>query len=126
MLLLDTCALLWWLAGDERLSPGAIEAITAAPSVHASAATVWAISIKTQLGKLPDGPTVLAELATHMARQGFTELPITGRDAHLAGQLPSHRRDPFDRMLAAQSLRLGLPLVTNDAVFAAYGVQTVS
>jgi PIN domain nuclease of toxin-antitoxin system len=60
-----------------------------------------------------------------MARQGFTELPITGRDAHLAGQLPSHHRDPVDRMLAAPSLRLGLPTVTNDAVFAAYGVQTV-
>jgi PIN domain nuclease of toxin-antitoxin system len=66
---------------------------------------------------------VLAELAIHMAWQGFIEPPATAPDAHPAGQLPPQHRDPFDRMVAAQSLRLGMPLVTKDAVVAACGVQ---
>ncbi len=125
MLLLDTHALLWWLAGDERLSAHARSAIEGASRVHVSAVSVWEIAIKTQLGKLPQGELLLAELPTVLERQGFVSLPIEARDGHMAGLLPSHHRDPFDRMLAAQSLRLGLPLVSNDPAFAPYGLMLV-
>jgi len=125
MLLLDTHALLWWLAGDARLSAHARSAIEGASTVHVSAVSVWEISIKTQLGKLPQGELLLAELPTVLERQGFQSLPIAPRDGHMAGLLPSHHRDPFDRMLAAQSLRLGLPLVSNDPAFVPYGVTLV-
>lgn len=125
MLLLDTHALLWWLAGDERLSVHARSTIEAANTVHVSAVSVWEIAIKTQLGKLPQGELLLAELPMVLERQGFVSLPIEARDGHMAGLLPSHHRDPFDRMLAAQSLRLGLPLVSNDPAFVPYGVTLV-
>lgn len=125
MLLLDTHALLWWLAGDSRLSAPARSAIEGASTVHVSAVSVWEISIKTQLGKLPQGELLLAELPTVLERQGFLSLPIVARDGQMAGLLPNHHRDPFDRMLAAQSLRLGLPLVSNDPAFVPYGVSLV-
>ncbi|MCU0615506.1 MAG: type II toxin-antitoxin system VapC family toxin [Gemmatimonadaceae bacterium] len=125
MLLLDTHALLWWLTGDSQLSARARAHITASARVYVSSASIWEIAIKTRLGKLPDGELLLAELPDALDAQGFDELPIVGRDAQLAGLFPLHHRDPFDRMLAAQSLRLGAPLVTNDGVFARYGVITV-
>jgi PIN domain nuclease of toxin-antitoxin system len=125
VLLLDTHALLWWLAGDERLSAHSREAIERAHTVHVSAVSTWEIAIKTQLGKLPGGELILAELPGVLERQGFVTLPIVARDGHFAGLLPAHHRDPFDRMLAAQSLRLGLPLVSNDPAFVPYGVTLV-
>jgi len=125
VLLLDTHALLWWLAGDAQLSVSARAAIEQASSVHVSAVSIWEVSIKTQLGKLPQGELLLAELPLVLERQGFISLPIVARDGHMAGLLPSHHRDPFDRMLAAQSLRLGLPLVSNDPAFVPYGVTLV-
>ncbi len=125
MLLLDTHALLWWLAGDPKLSTHARVAIERASRVHVSAVSTWEIAIKTQLGKLPDGALLLAELPMVLERQGFVTLPIGAPDAHMAGMLPLHHRDPFDRMLAAQSLRLGLPLVSNDPAFVPYGVTLV-
>ena len=125
MLLLDTHALLWWLAGDSQLSLRARSHIAATARVYVSSVSIWEIAIKTRLGKLPDGELLLAELPDILNAQGFDELPIVGRDAQLAGLLPLHHRDPFDRMLAAQSLRLGAPLVTNDGVFSRYGVTTL-
>jgi PIN domain nuclease of toxin-antitoxin system len=125
MLLLDTHALLWWLAGDAKLSTHARAVIERASAVYVSAVSTWEIAIKTQLGKLPDGELLLAELPGVLARQGFVTLSIEARDAHMAGLLPLHHRDPFDRMLAAQSLRLGLPLVSNDPAFTPYGVTLV-
>jgi PIN domain nuclease of toxin-antitoxin system len=125
VLLLDTHALLWWLAGDTRLSEHARAAIQKARVVHVSAVSTWEIAIKTQLGKLPGGELLLAELPHTLEAQGFTELVIGGRDAHMAGLLPRHHRDPFDRMLVAQSLRLGLPLVSNDPLLMPYGVTLI-
>jgi PIN domain nuclease of toxin-antitoxin system len=124
-LLLDTHALLWWLAGDPQLSNRARSAIERARVVHVSAVSTWEIAIKTQLGKLPGGELLLAELPATLEAQGFQELTIGARDAHMAGLLPRHHRDPFDRMLVAQSLRLGLPLVSNDPLFGPYGVSLV-
>jgi len=125
VLLLDTHALLWWLAGDAQLSGHARASIESARGVHVSAVSTWEIALKTQLGKLPGGELLLAELPDALLAQGFTELPIVGRDAHIAGLLPRHHCDPFDRMLVAQSLRLGLPLVSNDPLLIPYGVTRI-
>jgi len=125
VLLLDTHALLWWLAGDAHLSEQARAAIERARVVHVSAVSTWEIGIKTQLGKLPGGELLLAELPGTLEAQGFKELTISGRDAHTAGLLPRHHRDPFDRMLVAQSLRLGLPLVSNDPLLVPYGISLI-
>jgi PIN domain nuclease of toxin-antitoxin system len=123
-LLLDTHALLWWLDGDERLSPTARAAIADPARVAmVSAASAWEITTKHRLGKLPAAADVARDVAGAIASQAFVELPITLRDAERAGRLPGPHRDPFDRMLAAQALGADIELISIDAVFDAYGVR---
>lgn len=122
-MLLDTHAYLWWLAGDERMSVAAREAVADPDAiVFVSAATVWEMAIKTALGRLHTGG---ADLVDEIAGSGFSELPITPRHAWSAGTLPPHHRDPFDRMLVAQATQEGLRCVTRDTAFAAYEVETL-
>jgi PIN domain nuclease of toxin-antitoxin system len=115
--LLDTHLLLWALATPGRLSPAAREAI-AAGDVYVSAASIWEISIKTQLGKLDANPRdVLAAIEP----AGFALLPITGEHAARVAELPAVHRDPFDRMLAAQASVEPMILLTNDTALSQYG-----
>lgn len=117
--LLDTHAVLWWLAGDASLSPVARRTI-AEPSneVLVSSATIWEIAIKRSLGKL-NAPAGLLEA---IAEDGLIFLAITPWHAWKAGELAWRHRDPFDRLLAAQALVEGIPLVTADPSFSPYGV----
>ena len=117
-LLLDTHALLWWVGG-ERLSPEAAAAISDPENlVCVSAASVWEIGIKQALGKL----TVAGDLDTILA-EDFEPVPITFDDARRSAELPPHHRDPFDRMLVAQSLARELTLVSRDPRMDPYGVS---
>lgn len=123
-LLLDTHALLWWLDGDERLSPAARAAIAdPANLAMVSAASAWEITTKHRLGKLPGAAEVARDVAGAVASQAFADLPISLRDAERAGRLPGAHRDPFDRMLAAQALAADLELVSIDPVFDDFGVR---
>ena len=100
-LLLDTHALIWWLAGDPSLSASARAAIAELDNeVFVSAASAWEIATKYRIGKLPQ------------AQHGQT-----------AGSLPGPHRDPFDRMLIAQAMLADLVLVSSEAVFDRYGVR---
>ena len=117
-LLLDTNALLWWLA-DEGLTAEAREAIAdPANLVVVSAASAWEISVKKALGKLaaPD------DLEQQVRTGGFAALPISLAHGIAAGQLPRHHEDPFDRMLIAQAFAEGLTIVTRDKRFNEYAV----
>lgn len=117
-LLLDTNALLWWLA-DEDLTTRAREAIADPVNlVTVSAVSAWEISIKKALGKLaaPD------DLEQQVLSGGFEPLPITIAHGIAAGQLPRHHEDPFDRMLIAQAVAEGLTIVTRDKRFGDYEV----
>lgn len=119
--LLDTHALLWWLADDPALPPGVREVIANPDNqLFVSASTAWEISIKKGLGKL-EAPDNLAEL---LEEEGFEELPITFRHGELAGSLPAVHRDPFDRMLIAQSQILDLTILTRDGDISQYEVTT--
>jgi len=121
-LLLDTHALLWWLAGDRRLSATARRAIENDDnSVFVSAASAWEISTKHRLGKL-DAAAVVGRLGALLTSQGFEPLDMTVNHAERAGALPGEHRDPFDRMLAAQAQAENLTLISNDAAFDGYGV----
>jgi len=118
-LLLDTHALLWWLADDPKLAAGARAAIARSDDqVFVSAATAWEIAIKVASGKL-DAPDNLAE---ELREHRFQELPVRVDHALLAGALPEHHRDPFDRMLIAQAILEDLTLVTRDRIFEKYDV----
>jgi PIN domain nuclease of toxin-antitoxin system len=121
-LLLDTHALLWWLA-DEGLTAQAREAIADPANVAVvSAVSAWEISIKKALGKLaaPD------DLEHQVRAGGFLPLPISIAHGVAAGQLARHHEDPFDRMLIAQARAEGLTIVTRDKAFADYHVALLS
>jgi len=123
-LLLDTHAFVWWIAGNAALSTAAHAAIDdPANAVLVSAASAWEIATKHRIGKLSSAAELAADIAGAIAAQGFTELPITIRHAQLAGTLPGPHRDPFDRMLMAQSILEGATLVSNEALFDAHGVN---
>jgi PIN domain nuclease of toxin-antitoxin system len=122
-LLLDTHALLWWLAGDETLSEAARRAIAdPTNAVFVSAASAWEIATKRRLGRLPDVAAIVADLDGLIRGQGFAGLPISIRHGQVAGALPGPHRDPFDRMLIAQAMLEGLVLVSNEQPFDAHGI----
>lgn len=125
-LLLDTHALLWWLAGDaQNLSKRARDAIENADnSVFVSAASAWEISIKQRLGKL-DAGVLSGQMAQIIARQTFIALDISMEHAERAGALSGAHRDPFDRMLIAQAQAENLTLVSNETAFEGYGVGRI-
>lgn len=120
-LLLDTHALLWWLAEPDRLSPAAHLAINdPANSVHVSAASGWEIATKVRIGKLPGIGDLLSDLPELLIAQDFDLLPITLQQGMHAGSYPIPHRDPFDRMLAAQAELAMLTLVTLDPALEAF------
>lgn len=122
-LLLDTHALLWWLAGDAALSAAAKSALADDNNdIFVSAASTWEISTKHRLGKLPGVAAIASDLAGSIADQGFLGLPVTLRHGQAAGALPGLHRDPFDRMLIAQALIEQLVLVSNERLFDDYNV----
>ncbi len=125
-ILLDTHAFLWWLAGSDRLSGVAHDAIaTPGNDILISAASAWEIATKHRLGKLPGAEVVVHDVAGCIAGQGFQELPITVRNGERAGRLPGSHRDPFDRMLIAQALTFDVPLVSIETLFDQYGVNRI-
>ena len=122
--LLDTHTLLWWLFDDQRLSEPA-RAIIADPSneILVSSATAWEIATKHRLGKLHGVEPLVVDMAEWVRRAGFTELAVRIPHAQKAGSWPQAHRDPFDRMLAAQSALENVPLVTQDHAFASFGIH---
>ena len=123
-LLLDTHVFLWAVDNNPKLSSAAREAIVDGHNiVFVSAATAWEISIKRTLGKLevPEGD-YLEELRLHR----FTPLSITTEHALAVERLPPHHKDPFDRILIAQSQEENLLLVTRDLRIQAYDVRFLS
>jgi PIN domain nuclease of toxin-antitoxin system len=125
-LLLDTHALLWWLDGDRRLSLKARRLIAnETNTVLVSAASAWEITTKARLGRLPGAQDVAADVAGCVAHQGFVPLDVTMLHAQRAGSLPGDHRDPFDRMLIAQSQLEDVAIVSDDRFFDDHGVRRV-
>lgn len=125
-LLLDTHALIWWLAGDEKLGRRAREAISdEANLVAVSAASAMEVATKFRIGKLPDAALLAQDFEAIIASQGFTELGISVRHARLAGEMGIDHKDPFDRLLIAQALSEDLALVSNEARFDDFAVTRV-
>ena len=121
--MLDTHAFLWWLDGDRRL-PARVRTLIGEPAneVLVSAASVWEITIKARLGKLPRATDVAADVPACIESQGFVPLSITVQHAQRAGALVGPHRDPFDRMLIVQAHAEGVPIASNETIFDDYGV----
>lgn len=117
--LLDTHTVLWALTDPSRLGSQA-RSVMADRSARlvVSAASAWEIATKRRIGKLPQADALVAGYPRHLDRLGAARLPIEEGHALLAGSLEWAHRDPFDRMLAAQSMLESMTLVTDDAAFA--------
>ncbi len=124
--LLDTHVLLWWIISDKRLSTKAKALIRSRRNtIYWSVASSWEVSIKYALGRLSfrDSPEEL--LMAELNRNHIESLPILNEHAFLAGQLPLHHEDPFDRMLVAQARIESLGLVSNDSKYQLYDVDVL-
>lgn len=123
-LLLDTHALIWWLAGDDALSRRAREAIAdEVNDIAISAASAMEIATKFRIGKLPGAALLAQNLEEIIAEQGFGELPISVHHARLAGEMNIAHKDPFDRLLIAQAQVEDLVLVSNEALFDGFAIK---
>jgi PIN domain nuclease of toxin-antitoxin system len=119
-LLLDTHVALWAFASPELLASQVREALTdPRNTVMVSSVSVWEVEIKRALGKL-DAPNGFAAMCL---AKGFDALDVNFIHAEIAGALPLHHTDPFDRMLIAQAMAEDLELVTKDRAFGAYDVR---
>lgn len=122
-ILLDTCVFLWldWGAVN-RIAVVARQVMEAGHELALSDASLWEMSIKARLGKLPFASSV-REIAERHAARGLLLLPMERRHIYRVESMPMHHKDPFDRMIAAQALTEDLTLVSADSGFDAYGVR---
>ncbi|MDQ5908886.1 MAG: hypothetical protein QG599_979 [Pseudomonadota bacterium] len=122
-ILLDTHIFLWVTMDAPQLTPSARALIQEAHEVYVSAASIWEIAIKSAIGKIEADAEEMAEA---IELSGFIELPITSRHTAKVAKLPflNRHKDPFDRLLVAQSMVEPLVLVTVDPKIVAYGGLT--
>lgn len=119
-LLLDTHILLWWLADSSKLSKKLREYIEDSNNlIFVSIASAWEIAIKCSLGKL----SAPSDLKDALKANGFLPVPINLDHALLAGSLPRHHEDPFDRLIIAQSQIDDLTVLTQDKHFKLYDIE---
>ena len=118
-ILLDSHALLWALHAPGKMLSSAVTAIADPRNmVYFSAASAWELEIKSAMGKL-ELPGDWLEVAE---ATGFLHVTVTATIARASAHLPMHHRDPFDRLVIAQAIEMGLRIATRDGEFAAYGV----
>ena len=120
-LLLDTHTVIWFLEGTDTLRSEARAAIESAERVYVSAATIWEMAIKVARGRL-DAPS---DFPDRLLDLGMLQLALEWEHARVAGGLPLHHRDPFDRMLVAQAIVERLTIVTRDQDIARYPVPVL-
>ena len=123
-LLLDTQSLLWFVLDDSRLSRKALQSIISAHElVFVSPASLWEIAIKISLGKYVLPAPFASFWDEQMRINDFVLLPISVSHTAQVAALSYHHRDPFDRLIIAQSLVEGIPVVSSDGLFDLYGVE---
>ena len=123
--LLDTHTFLWAIAEEGKLSRRAQQIYTGPNDLWLSVASVWEILIKVQAGKLPLPKPSGRYLVKELSKNQIEVLPITLNHVLKIENLPLHHRDPFDRLLIAQSIEEGWPIITADPWFARYPVDVI-
>ncbi len=125
-ILLDTHAFLWANQAPDRLGPWHDAVADPSNELLLSAASSWELAIKTSTGRLQLPAAVEVYVPARMAAIGITGLPVEHRHALAVARLPTHHRDPFDRLLIAQAALLGVPILTADPAFDAYDVEILA
>jgi PIN domain nuclease of toxin-antitoxin system len=121
--LLDTHTLLWFVRDDPQLSAAARTLIEdPANDVWVSVASCWEIAIKAGIGKLQLGEPARSYLAREIAQNNFDLLGLSFEHVTAVETLPLHHRDPFDRVLVAQGVIEGVPIVSADSVLDPYPI----
>lgn len=124
--LLDTNVFLLFAMGSRRLSPRVRHLIEAQDDeLIVSAIVPWELAIKAAAGRLELSDSPSSVYATMLAELRASEMPITAEHALRVGSLPNLHRDPFDRMLVAQSAVEGIPIATNDRAIRGYRVDVI-
>ena len=123
--LLDTHTFLWAISGNAKLSRRAGEIFMGPSDLWLSIASIWEILINAQAGKMPLPQPTGPYLVRKLAENRIETLPVNLDHVLKIEALPLHHRDPFDRVLVAQSLHEELPLVTADPMFARYPVKVI-
>ena len=114
-LLLDTHAFYWWLTRRPELSAVAHDAISDPDNdVQVSVASLWEMAIRAGVGKWPEALPLVSNFETELATEGFALLAISVSHARMAGLMTGRHRDPFDRLLVAQSRLEAATLVSGD------------
>ncbi|MCY3779211.1 MAG: type II toxin-antitoxin system VapC family toxin [Chloroflexi bacterium] len=123
--LLDTCTLLWFIGEYEKLSSNAISILEdGSNAVFLSYASIWEIAIKFSAGRLEIfQPSFSQFISQEVEGYDFQKLPIDIPHLQQVAELPFHHRDPFDRLIIAQSLVEDLPIITSDRAFDSYEIQ---
>ena len=125
-ILLDTHAFLWAAADAPQLSRKARACFVSEKNeLLLSVASVWEMAIKTSLGKLRLDLPLDRLVRRGLSQPGVRLQHIELSHALRVRRLPFHHRDPFDRLLAAQALAEGVPLLSRDTAFDAYGVERI-
>lgn len=121
--LLDTHAFLWFALNDSRLSSVARQAIIEPGNeVLLSPASLWEIAIKISLGKYALSEPFAEFMKRQIIENQLTWLPITVDHITVVTSLPFHHRDPFDRLLIAQTMVEGIEIISNDVAFDSYSI----
>ena len=125
-LLLDTHIFIWWANEPEKLSEKAVAACQDNNNtLILSVVCAWEMQIKMQLGKLKINRPIEELIKTQQQANGLQVLPIELAHVFSLSNLPSHHKDPFDRLLIAQAKVEGATLVSVDPVFSSYGVEVL-
>jgi PIN domain nuclease of toxin-antitoxin system len=124
--LLDTHTFLWWIIESPKLSSRVCEIISDGNNdLFLSAASGWEIAIKTQLGRLQLPDDLERFISDQLTANAIQSLPIQMGHALHVYTLPSHHRDPFDRMLVAQAQLEDLAILSADSRVAQYPVEVI-
>lgn len=124
--LLDTHTFLWWITDDRRLSNKIRSVLgNGRNTIYFSAASGWEIAVKAKLNKLTLPTNIGGFVGEHLTENGFEILPIHLEHALHVYTLPIYHRDPFDRILIAQSQLENLPLLTIDSEISRYDTKVI-
>lgn len=124
--LLDTHTFLWWITDNPQLPSRAREIMEAGDTeMFLSAASGWEIVIKSRLGRLKLPADLQSFMAEQLRINAIQVLSIQMTHALHVATLPDYHRDPFDRMLVAQSQLERLPILTGDPLIAQYAVTVI-
>jgi PIN domain nuclease of toxin-antitoxin system len=124
--LFDSHALVWFLLGDSRF-PNRLQRDFEHPEMEfvISAVCIWEIATKVRSGRWPEAQEVMLNLGDMLTNSTYVPLAISIEHARTAGFYAWQHRDPFDRLLAAQSQIEKMPLVSTDPVFRKFGTAVL-